>query len=343
MAIGDRSRLLVWLAAVILAATSTPAGAGEPDPGRVREAVVRGLRLVEKAAESYPEHRGCFSCHHQTLPMQAMSIAAERAVPFDREVLSRQARFTHRSFAQRSDEMLSGKGVGGASLTVGYGLWALDLGRWKPDETTTVMVSYLLGKQRKDGSWRRSTSRPPLEDSNVTCTVLAAQFMRKYASPEQRQDVEAAATRARAWLRTVSPVSQEDRNSLLGGLALLGAPPAELAAARDAVIAAQRADGGWGQLDDMPSDAYATGQTLFTLQRTGTPVTDPAFRRGLRFLLSTQLEDGSWHVKSRSKPIQRLFDNGDPHGTDQFISTPATSWATAALALSLPRVRRARF
>ena len=40
----------------------------------------------------------------------------------------------------------------------------------------------------------------------------------------------------------------------------------------------------------------------------------------------------SWLVKTRSKPIQKFFDNGDPHGKNQFISISATSWATAALA-----------
>jgi hypothetical protein len=36
-----------------------------------REAVERGLRIVQKAAASYPSHRSCFSCHHQTLPIFA--------------------------------------------------------------------------------------------------------------------------------------------------------------------------------------------------------------------------------------------------------------------------------
>ena len=89
----------------------------------------------------------------------------------------------------------------------------------------------------------------------------------------------------------------------------------------------------------MKSDAYATGQTLHALV-TGTLLSerDPAFLmaidRARSYLIRTQKEDGSWFVKSRSKPIQKFFDNGDPHGKDQFISMAATSWATAALAKS---------
>jgi hypothetical protein len=54
------------------------------------------------------------------------------------------------------------------------------------------------------------------------------------------------------------------------------------------------------------------------------------------FLLKTQREDGSWLVRSRSKPFQTYFESGFPHGKDQFISMAATGWATAALSLALP-------
>jgi hypothetical protein len=55
------------------------------------------------------------------------------------------------------------------------------------------------------------------------------------------------------------------------------------------------------------------------------------YQRGVRFLLNTQLEDGSWYVRSRAIPIQPYFDSEFPHGKDQFISAAATNWATMAL------------
>jgi squalene cyclase len=103
-------------------------------------------------------------------------------------------------------------------------------------------------------------------------------------------------------------------------------------AARE-LLREQRPDGGWNQIPTLASDAYATGQALVALRESGAlPVADPAYRRGIQFLLNTQFEDGSWHVKSRAMPIQPYFESGFPHGHDQWISAAATNWATMALA-----------
>ncbi len=308
----------------------------ENDTEQIRAAVTGGLRIVQKAAKNYPDHRSCFSCHHQTLPMMAMQLSGRKGFEVDGDLLQDQAKFSWKTFDSRRETLAEGKGVGGGSMSVGYALWALDIAQWKKDATTTAMVSFLLKKQAKDGSWRRSSNRPPLEDSNFTCTILAVYYMGKFASEDQKPAVEAATQRARTWILETKPASHEDRVSRLGALALLKADLEELQMARKEILAAQNEDGGWSQLADMSSDAYATGLTLFTLHRTRTPTDDPSFQRGVRFLLDTQCDDGSWFVKSRSKPIQRFFDNGDPHGKDQFISISATSWATAALALTLP-------
>ena len=175
-------------------------------------------------------------------------------------------------------------------------------------------------------------ARPPLEESALTATVLAVQGMKRFAVPGQRAQVEAAIAKAKGWLVVASLQNQEDRVARLLGLYLLGARPEEIRSAQAALLANQNEDGGWSQTREMKSDAYATGQTLYLLQTTGLSATDPACERGTRFLLKTQCPDGSWLVVTRSRPVQTYFDNGDPHGTNQFISIPATSWAVAALA-----------
>ena len=63
---------------------------------------------------------------------------------------------------------------------------------------------------------------------------------------------------------------------------------------------------------------------------------DPAYRKGLAFLIAGQGDDGTWRVASRSKAFQPYFESGFPHGKDQFISMAGSSWAVTALALACP-------
>ena len=83
----------------------------------------------------------------------------------------------------------------------------------------------------------------------------------------------------------------------------------------------------------MKSDAYATGVALTALaESSSTATSTDSYRRGLRFLLSTQFPDGSWHVRSRSIKFQPYFESGFPFAHDQWISTAATAWAVQAIA-----------
>jgi squalene cyclase len=99
-----------------------------------------------------------------------------------------------------------------------------------------------------------------------------------------------------------------------------------------ALLNEQRPDGGWAQNANLASDAYATGLALHALAETGTPAAESAYKRGVDFLLRTQLEDGSWHVRSRAVKFQPYFQSGFPHDHDQWISSMATAYAVMGLA-----------
>lgn len=313
---------------------SQPQATVAEDDVVVAKAIHNGLANVQQAAAKYSKRRNCFSCHHQTLPMLAMVTARSHGLQVDDALLKSQAEFSVSSFRGHEADMRLGKGIGGRAMTVGYALWALALADWKSDETTVAMVAYLLKSQRPQGHWTGQVSRAPLEESYVTCTVLAAIGMKRYASPAQRVSVEASIARARAWLATAALRGQEDKVARLWGVHALGGKADELRAVQAVVLENQRDDGGWAQLDEMESDAYATGQTLFLLQATGLDPSNAAYRRGIQFLLKAQRADGAWLVVSRSKPIQPYFpyDDEDPVKRNQFISVSATSWAVAALA-----------
>jgi squalene cyclase len=129
----------------------------------------------------------------------------------------------------------------------------------------------------------------------------------------------------------------EDRVFRLWAMKLVGVEAKAMDAAKDELTKSQEQDGGWRQIDKLESDAYATGSALVALHQAGGIATsETLYQRGVKFLIASQKDDGSWFVSSRSKPFQTYFESGFPHGKDQFISIAASSWATTALALALP-------
>ncbi|MEO6755629.1 MAG: prenyltransferase/squalene oxidase repeat-containing protein [Chthoniobacteraceae bacterium] len=336
---------------VLMIALAFRASAVDEPPG-MEDAVRRGLALVVRAASNWQKNKTCFSCHHQTLPMLAMIESARAGLPADAAWLQSQTETTHRYFEQRIGEMDEGEHVPGGAATTGFGFWALSVGERLADKTTTAMVGYLLQIQgvtrlsdRKpdsapkpeDGRWQASCRRAPMQASFIGDTVLVLIGLEKYATPEQRPRVAKAREAAERWVVQTPLRDQQDRLWRLWGLHHLGGDDALKQRTREAILAAQRDDGGWGEDKGRPSDAYSTGQTLFMLCKTGTAQDDSAALRARDYLLRTQLTDGSWltesHVKTKAQPY---FENGDPHGEHQFLSTAATAWATAALAQLLP-------
>jgi len=147
--------------------------------------------------------------------------------------------------------------------------------------------------------------------------------------------------RAAQWLQETQPRSTEDRAMQLLGLNWAKANASWLKKPAQELLAEQRPDGGWAQLPGVETDAYATGQALVALHRSGMiAISDPAFQRGIDYLMRTQLSDGSWMVRSRSFPVQPYKDSGFPHDKNQWISASGTSWAAMALSLSLPPVQK---
>jgi len=169
-------------------------------------------------------------------------------------------------------------------------------------------------------------------------TALSMRSLQLYAPAPLRVQYDAAVSAGVRWLAAQTPVTTEARAGQVLGLAWAGGTRDRIRAASSALVAEQRADGGWAQLPTLGSDAYATGQALVALHDGGGMATsDPAYQRGVAFLLRNQYADGTWHVPSRALAIQPLFDIGFPHGgRDSWISGAATNWAAIALALASP-------
>jgi hypothetical protein len=192
-----------------------------------------------------------------------------------------------------------------------------------------------MGKQRAEGNWHGAgASRPPMVDGDLSRTALSIRTLTVYGMPGRKAEIDGCIERAGRWLAAQTPVSTEDRAMQLLGLKWANWSAAVRQSRTRELIAQQRADGGWAQTPYLGSDAYATGQALYTLHELGVPSTDATFRLGTQYLLKTQKEDGSWHVASRAMKIQPYFESGFPHGHDQWISMAATAWAAMALSFN---------
>jgi N-acyl-D-amino-acid deacylase len=167
--------------------------------------------------------------------------------------------------------------------------------------------------------------------------------IQQYALPGRRKETVERMERARAWLIGVEPKQNEERVMQLLGLRWTDADQAIVRLRGERLLAQQQPDGGWAQRANFASDAYATGQALYALHEAfGLPVSSEEYQRGVKYLLDTQFEDGSWHVICRAVKFQPYFESGFPHGPDQWISSAGTAWAAIALALTRQPVAHAR-
>lgn len=310
---------------------------GTPADTGVRKAIKKSISLIEKGAAGSAEQRVCFTCHNQALPVMAVVEARKRGFAIDEETLKAQVKHTSDHLKRGRKNYLEGRGQGGRVITAGYALWALEAAGQESDEVTTAVTGFLLEYQKKADHWSHSGNRPPSSGSNFTASYVALRGLAAFGTEEQMPKIEARKESVGKWLLTAKPKDTEDRVFRLRSLKYADVDEKTIDQATDELIGSQREDGGWAQTDDMKSDAYATATAVVALLRAGDLKADhPTVRRGIKYLLDTQKEDGSWHVVTRAKPIQTYFESGFPHGKDQFISIAATSWAAIALLLTLP-------
>ena len=183
-------------------------------------------------------------------------------------------------------------------LNAGYALVGLAAARVPPNATTDAMAHFIAARQLADGRFRSpDPGRLPLEGSDVTATALAIRALHVYAPPALEAETARIIRRARDWLLSAQPIGTEEKASQLRGLGWADVDQDQGVRRRlsAALVAEQRVDGGWAQLPDLASDAYATGQVLAALHDAGgLAATSPAYRKGMIFLLKSQHADGSW-------------------------------------------------
>ena len=300
-----------------------------------RKAIATALPPLYKGGREFFKRSGCASCHHNILPAIAFSEVRAKDIELNQQDVQQNYLQLTAWLNGNREGLWQDIPIPGAETTAGYLLWGLKASGHGRDRATDALVHYLAESQELDGGWQVRADRPPIESGRVTPTAIAIRALRAYPIPGHKAEFDRRIRRASKWLADYHARTGEEKAMRLLGMIWAGAEARLVQAAASKLAPEQRADGGWAQLESLSSDAYATGQALYALHM-AEHLTPNSLDKGVRFLLDTQLADGSWRVRSRAYPLRtKYFDTGFPHGRDQWISAAATSWACIGLTLAV--------
>jgi ankyrin repeat protein len=306
----------------------------------IQSAVTASLALLQRTDASFVPKAGCFSCHNQSLEAMAVGQARKSGFRVDEKTASQQVMVNAGSLAGSRDILHQGflvPIINANPVILSYVLLGLDAEGYKPDVSTDAVAMYLQKHQMADGRWAFGPeARPPLCADTLGQTVLSMRGIQLYTPRVDKAAYTKSIQLASSFIGEFHPRTNYDLAWRLLGLVWGGSSKEAILKARRDMLAVQSPDGGWSDVAAMETSAYTTGLAMLALQTSGLPVSDPVYQRGVQYLLSTQLEDGSWHVRTRAAGFQPYFDNGFPHGVDQWISAAGTSLATLALTLAMP-------
>jgi hypothetical protein len=305
------------------------------DEHSVRRAVSASLPVLQRSGRQLTEKVGCVTCHQHALLEMTVGVARDHGFPVDESIATQERAHVLAHVRKSLPSVLMGTGI--ETSLAPYILAGLAADKVPASKETDALVHYQMIRQQPDGHWLTENYRPPEDASDYLITAMAVRGLAHYAAPGQQAEIAARLARAAKWLESSNPAESVDMAFRLLGLGWSGADHGVIGRAGEMLLKEQRPDGGWAQLQTLPSDAYATGLILFALREGGQlSVQQRAYQRGIEFLLRTQLADGSWYVPTRCFPFVAYTNSGFPHGKSQFISAAASCWATMALAETEP-------
>src|SRR5215831_18337673 len=305
-----------------------------------RQTIERGLTFLEKDALAWRMEHQCATCHHGTMTVWALSEAKSRGYAVKPETLADVTAWTKerlKGIDKPRDTRPGWKMVNTPALYLAIMAQAVPKQESVSAEELRRIGGHLVRHQEADGSWAWSSAPPgnrppPHFESDEVATLLGYMALgsKVAADPEKPSQARDSRAKAAAWLGKCEPT---DTTQAAGLRLLVKARAAESAEALrpeiDRYLGRQNKDGGWGQLRDLPSDAYATGQALYVLGQAGVPSERAEVRRGVDFLVASQRRDGSWPMKSRAHPGAKPYTNPVP------ITYFGSAWATLGLLRSV--------
>jgi N-acyl-D-amino-acid deacylase len=336
----------------LLAVGASPARADGPEkkvvaepavpPERARKAIDRGLAFLERDAAKWRKERTCATCHHGTMTVWALNEAKSQGYAVSADTLTDVAEWTRERLANIEKPRDSRPGWNMVNTPAVYlAVMAQAVPTQdavSPDELERL-AGHLLRHQEADGSWAWSLAPaknrpPPVFESDEVVTMMADVALGPHvpANPSEMSPARDGRTRAAAWLGSNKPGASTQVMAIrLFRDVRAARPPRQLEAGIQRLLGRQNQDGGWGQEQGLPSDAYATGQVLYFSGLAGVARDRTEIRRAVTFLVANQRGDGSWPMTSRAHPGEKPFTNPVP------ITYFGSAWASLGLMRSVPK------
>jgi hypothetical protein len=305
---------------------------------QARTVVERGIHFLEVDAVKWKAERGCATCHHGMLTVWALSEAKAQGYPVNELALADFIAWAKNGSVPPLDQPRDPRpGWRLVSQRAVYlGMMSHNLPILSRDELHRVSV-HLARHQEPDGAYELpppANGPPPVFfESREVVALFAVLAWEPYVSadPEETAANRASREKTEAWLST-NPSTETTQAVALRLLVEVraGRPDTRLKPSIERLLKCQNSDGGWSQEKGLTSDAYATGQALYALSFAGLKRDRPEIQRAIRFLVSTQREDGSWPVTPRNYP------GVDWKRTGLAMNYFGSSWAVLGLARYVP-------
>jgi hypothetical protein len=270
--------------------------------GSPREAAQRGLDWLQPAALQWTTDSNCFGCHVQSQALMGQGVALGQGYRISMDAVQKLEAFIHSVETPEGawpSSPVSPSIAAFGSMGLAY---AMDVRNERADDKMLAALGNLLKLQQADGSLDFDFTEPPIIQGQFMTTANALVAIEWAVRHLKEPKYTEAADRALAWIASHDPETTQDHAFKIIALMDYGTPDQKRIAwsTVEALVARQQPDGGWKEVPTTDgSNPFATGQALYAFKRAGISVGGEMFRRGVDFLLKSQVNEptssrGSW-------------------------------------------------